>query len=95
MPLRPLKKDTCAGFNCGTNYSHVSGLYRAERYKGRLTELTEQEKPLVVISAAIKANPDIWSDMDEYIHKNEHYNRDDDNDYPGVLWEGFKNVFGL
>jgi len=72
--------------------SHISALYRAKRYNG---ELTDEETPLGIISEAIKKDPSIWERMEEYIQKNKHYSSNDENDYWGVVWEQFKEHFGL
>jgi len=72
--------------------SHISGLYRAACYQG---DLKPDEAPLSIISNAIKANPALGSIIWNYIFENETYDKDDDNDYPGVTWEQLKNQFDL
>ena len=72
--------------------SHISGLYRAARYHG---ELPEDEAVLGVITAAIKADSSLGIKMRDYIWYNEVYDKDDDNDCPGAVWEQFKEAFGL
>ena len=78
--------------------THVSVLYRAARYNGILDE---SEKPLGIISAAIKANPELTKRIDEYFYKTikHHYPKIDDDgniiEHIGATWEELKNEFGL
>ena len=72
--------------------SHISGLYRATCYQG---DLKSDEAPLSSISNAIKANPILGSIIWKYIFENETYDKDDDNDYPGVTWEQLRNQFNI
>jgi hypothetical protein len=64
--------------------SHVSGLYRAARWEGKLSG---SEAPLGIISAAIRANPALGSAIGEFIHINESFDKSDKNDYPSVFLE--------
>ena len=83
-----------------TEYSHVSGLYRAAKYHG---ELTECEKPLAVMSAAIKASPDlgkkildfIWGKLHDIYNKYHKFPQINDNEYIGAEWEQIKTEFNL
>jgi hypothetical protein len=73
-------------------FSHVSGHYRAVRWKEKLPD---DETPLAVISSAVKANPALGSEIWDYIFNNLSYDKNAENDYPGVTWEQLKNNFGL
>ena len=64
--------------------TYVSGLYRATRWTG---ELTEQEAPLAIIGMAVKANPVLGRDIWEYFYQN----RDDS----GITWEQLQVAFGF
>lgn len=73
------------GFFWGTEEnSHISGLYRASLWHG---ELSEDEAPLCVVSAALKANPLLGDGLQAFIMK-------DRADW-GVTWEQLKNEFGF
>jgi hypothetical protein len=72
--------------------SHVSGLYRMVRWKG---ELSESEAPLSVISTAIKTNPRMAAEIEDYIHINMYAAGEDDNGSPGVSWEQLSAAFGF
>jgi len=75
--------------------TEVSVLYRAKTYNG---ELTETEKPLKIISEAIKKNPKLGSDIFRYFYK---FNGDAFMRYPmirsydGVEWKTLASEFGL
>ena len=71
---------------------HISTLYRAKRYDG---ELTDEEAPLGIISEAIKKDSSIWEIMEKYIDQEKCYDKEDENDYYGVVWEQFKEHFVL
>lgn len=64
--------------------SYISGLYRAARWIG---ELTEQEAVFAIIGKAIKENPALGSDIWKYIYEN--------GDVDGVTWEQMQAAFGL
>lgn len=87
-PLPKGKLNMCAfkhnSFLHHLENSHISGLYRAARWTG---ELTEQEAPLAIIGKVVKANPALGGDIWEYIWQNK---KDD-----GVTWEQLQTAFGL
>ena len=72
--------------------SHISGLYRATCYQG---DLKSDEALLSSICNAIEANPALGSIIWKYINENKTYDKDDDNDYPGVTWKQLRNQFNL
>jgi hypothetical protein len=65
--------------------SHISGLYRAERFTGALLE---EESPLDEISKNVKANPALGSEIWDYIFKT-------DTLHEGVSWEQLQSEFKL
>ena len=71
--------------------SPLSGLYRVARFEG---ELPEDEAPLMALSHAIKQNPKLAGEIDEYIDRNEVSHRATVS-YSGVEWERLKTHFNL
>lgn len=61
--------------------SHISGLYRAKLWCG---ELSKEEAPLATLSAAIKANQALGSEVQDWIWRNERFDRNAEDDVPGA-----------
>lgn len=72
--------------------SHISGLYRVALWT---LELPEEEAPLAAISAAVKANTALGSDIWGYVVEHKTYDKDDENDVPGAVWAELKESYGL
>lgn len=65
-----------------SEYSHISGLYRATKWMG---ELTAEEKPFAVLSPLIHARPELGIELDNYFCKEEN----------SKTWQEVKKAFGL
>lgn len=68
--------------------SHISALYRAERWNG---ELSADEAPLQIVGAALKKNPGLGDELQDFILRSELKA----SDRWGVSWEDLKNAINL
>ena len=69
--------------------SHISALYRAKLWKD---ELPERETPLGVIGAAIKDNPELRKQIEDYMWE---FGMEKNKDMDGVEWAQLKEEFNL
>jgi hypothetical protein len=65
-------------------YSHISGLYRAARWQGKLAK---NEAPLAIVGEALKANPQIGAELEDFFRTSKAKH--------GVPWKQVKEAFGF